>query len=409
VNGVTSLRGRYRQRNRASAFVATILVLAALPVLSAGAPGPFSAAHADAPDTAGTCTSGAALTASPSTGEAPLIVNFILTIPSGTGTPHYSWNFGDGAYWNGSGVGYSDPSHLYLSSGFFEVTVLASVGSSQYHCSVEVEPYGRVPSVGITATPTSGTAPMAVRFLAEAFGGSGTYESFNWSFGDGAVGTGIEVNHTYGNSGVYLVRLSVLDSNGTRGSTTIQVSVLAPGIPLWLVALLVGSIAVLLLVLLVALRRLSRLRRMSREQELMESVPLGVGPRPSPTDGTGIGSTPTLVLSPARETGQRDSRVIAARPPEELLRVSQRIVRHIAAQGALRGDEVASRAFTQAGIQAAVGVSRSSVSNALRRLERARILLSDVRHVHGEPRRLRVYTLTDLGWALASDLPRRPR
>jgi DNA-binding MarR family transcriptional regulator len=76
----------------------------------------------------------------------------------------------------------------------------------------------------------------------------------------------------------------------------------------------------------------------------------------------------------------------------------------LAAQGALQLDEVASPAFTQEGIQNAVGVSRSSASNALKRLERAGILFSDVRHIRGGQRRLRVYTLTERGRALGSDL-----
>jgi DNA-binding PadR family transcriptional regulator len=51
-----------------------------------------------------------------------------------------------------------------------------------------------------------------------------------------------------------------------------------------------------------------------------------------------------------------------------------------------------------------VDVSQSSISNALRRLEKAGVVQHDVRHVQKLRRRVKVYTLTARGYSLAKEL-----
>ncbi len=96
-----------------------------------------------------------------------------------------------------------------------------------------------------------------------------------------------------------------------------------------------------------------------------------------------------------------------ARVPPERLHLSQRVVLHIYQQGRLMDDEVATLAFTQAGMSEKLGIGQSPISNILRRLEVGGVLKQDVRHVFGRPRRLRVYRLTAMGEALALELMRR--
>ena len=68
---------------------------------------------------------------------------------------------------------------------------------------------------GFTATPTSGTAPLAVSFTDAS---TGTIANRLWNFGDGTTSTANHPSHTYTRTGSYTVSLVV---NGTVGSNTI--------------------------------------------------------------------------------------------------------------------------------------------------------------------------------------------
>ncbi len=78
-----------------------------------------------------------------------------------------------------------------------------------------------------TATPEFGKPPLKVLFKA---GGSydpdGIIVSFEWNFGDGTSGTGIQVNHTYAKKGAYIATLKLKDNDGLMSiaQTTILVS-----------------------------------------------------------------------------------------------------------------------------------------------------------------------------------------
>jgi YVTN family beta-propeller protein len=50
-------------------------------------------------------------------------------------------------------------------------------------------------------------------------------DSFNWDFGDGTVGHGSTVTHSYRTSGVFPVHLTVVDSNGLRDDISLPVTV----------------------------------------------------------------------------------------------------------------------------------------------------------------------------------------
>lgn len=48
---------------------------------------------------------------------------------------------------------------------------------------------------------------------------------FSWDFGDGEVGLGPEITHSYVQTGVYPVTLTVIDTRGLRNTTTRTVTV----------------------------------------------------------------------------------------------------------------------------------------------------------------------------------------
>ena len=46
----------------------------------------------------------------------------------------------------------------------------------------------------------------------------GTIVSYIWSFGDGTAAAGITVTHSYANTGLYNVTLTVMDNDGATDS-----------------------------------------------------------------------------------------------------------------------------------------------------------------------------------------------
>lgn len=79
------------------------------------------------------------------------------------------------------------------------------------------------------AKPASGNVSLEVNFTAVASGGTGTYPSFAWSFGNGASGAGAATSYTYGTAGTFSARVTVTDSSGdTATSPLVDVAVGPP-------------------------------------------------------------------------------------------------------------------------------------------------------------------------------------
>lgn len=86
--------------------------------------------------------------------------------------------------------------------------------------------YNLPPNAQFTATPYRGEAPLVVEFDASAsFDYDGSIVSYDWDFGDGAVGGGVRATHTYEAAGEYSVTLTVTDDAGDKASRHTIVSV----------------------------------------------------------------------------------------------------------------------------------------------------------------------------------------
>ena len=84
----------------------------------------------------------------------------------------------------------------------------------------------------ITATPTTGTAPLTVVFDGSASTGPNTLVSWAWTFGDGTTGSGIQVTHVYTAPGTYEATLVVADGLGLFSfPARVSIVVAAPAPP----------------------------------------------------------------------------------------------------------------------------------------------------------------------------------
>lgn len=81
------------------------------------------------------------------------------------------------------------------------------------------------PNQAPTATFTSSTKGLSVKLDAGGSGDpDGSIAAYDWHFGDGQIGHGSRVRHTYAVAGRYRVGLTVTDDRGATASTTSKIS-----------------------------------------------------------------------------------------------------------------------------------------------------------------------------------------
>jgi uncharacterized protein (TIGR02145 family) len=158
--------------------------------------------------------SGAALvadyTANPTSGIAPLTVNF--TDQSANNPSSWQWNFGDG---NTSTL--QNPQYTYHNSGTYTVqlTVSNSFGSDTKTKTdyIQVSQAGSPPIASFIANPTYGAAPFVVNFTDQS---ANNPTNWLWNFGDGNTSILQNPQHTYQNAGSYTVQLTVTNNYGSN-------------------------------------------------------------------------------------------------------------------------------------------------------------------------------------------------
>ncbi|WP_428819179.1 PKD domain-containing protein [Microbulbifer sp. MCCC 1A16149] len=167
----------------------------------------------------------AAASATPVSGDAPLLVSFDGSSSSDADGDalSYSWSFGDGASATGATA-----SHTYQSAGNFTATLTVNDGrggtdtASVVITANGVEPENTSPVAVAAVSATSGEAPLAVTF--DAAGSSdadGDALTYSWNFGDGSTGTGVNVAHTYTEAGEYTASLTVNDGAASSSDSLV--------------------------------------------------------------------------------------------------------------------------------------------------------------------------------------------
>jgi PKD repeat protein len=168
----------------------------------------------------------ATASASPTSGNSPLGVNFTGSATGGASPYSYSWNFGDGSATSTA----QNPSHTYNTAGTYTATLTVTDNSSpaktaQSTVTVTVSAVGSPLTASASATPTSGQIPLNVAFSGSGTGGTPPY-SYSWNFGDGsATSTAQNPSHTYNTAGTYTATLTVTDSSSPARTAQSTVTV----------------------------------------------------------------------------------------------------------------------------------------------------------------------------------------
>ena len=153
-------------------------------------------------------------TASPTSGCAPLAVNFTNT---STGATSYLWDFHNGQP-QITTTSIAPVSSTFLNPGTFNVTLTASNGSATNVKTVTITVYG-APNVSFSASPTVICLGQPITFTDQSILNSPGAATYQWNFGNGQSGTGSPITYTYPTANTYNVTLTVINSAGCIANT----------------------------------------------------------------------------------------------------------------------------------------------------------------------------------------------
>ena len=169
----------------------------------------------------------AILNASTDQGNAPLTVTFDASgsQDSDGQITSYDWDFGDGTSAFGEQV-----THTFSQDGTYIVILTVSNDEGEMATARQTITVGtssnEPPQAAFSATPETGTAPLAVVFdAASSSDVDGIIQAYTWDFGDGDISSGQVVNHTFTSSGTFTVTLLVVDDRGAADVTSTIINV----------------------------------------------------------------------------------------------------------------------------------------------------------------------------------------
>jgi PKD repeat protein len=135
----------------------------------------------------------------------------------------YDWDLDDGDTDSGVVV-----THTYAEKGVYDITLVVTDSTGETGARTRsVEALNRIPSAIFTSSPYwAGTDQPFTFDASDSNDSDGMIVQYIWSFGDGATGEGMIVQHAYAVPGWKpLVTLTVVDEDGASNSTSRQVNV----------------------------------------------------------------------------------------------------------------------------------------------------------------------------------------
>jgi hypothetical protein len=145
-----------------------------------------------------------------------------LTTPSGevigSGTNDPTISYQAGATWEGYVIDNPEAGTWTVSS----TGTSMLPGGEDVEVNAEALPSAELPPTAVaSATPTSGAAPLTVSLSAQGSSAAqGSVASYSWNFGDGTIGSGERVTHTYTSAGVYQPSVTITDTDGNVASAS---------------------------------------------------------------------------------------------------------------------------------------------------------------------------------------------
>ncbi|HEY3716603.1 MAG TPA: PKD domain-containing protein [Jatrophihabitantaceae bacterium] len=185
------------------------------------------------------------LTASPTSGDSPVVVHLDAsgsTDTDATPVASYSFDWGDGTGSSGEQV---DPTadHTYTKVGTWPAVVtVKDTGGKTSTATMQITvtqpapppPVDNPPSAALSVSPQSGVAPLSVTADASASTDDNGIASYAFDFGDGssvpAQGAST-VQHSYPAAGTYTVTVTVTDTAGQSATASAPLTVSAPPPP----------------------------------------------------------------------------------------------------------------------------------------------------------------------------------
>jgi len=156
-------------------------------------------------------------------GSSPFTVSFADT-SRGYTPMTYRWDFGDG-----TGSDRQNPTHTYTADGEYTVSLTVT---NQYGSDTRMAKgfigVGNPPVADFSATPETGTLPLAVAFTDSS---KNRPTAWLWDFGDGTTSQEQNPVHTFTLPGIYSVRLKVTNvfgSDSLSRTSLINVSSVSP-------------------------------------------------------------------------------------------------------------------------------------------------------------------------------------
>ena len=143
------------------------------------------------------------------------------------------WNFGDGS----AIVSGLNPSHTYLTSGTYSVTLTVSSGTGCADTTTHTIVIPNLPVPSFNATSICFGQPTVFTDLTPSGFGSAAITNWSWNFGDGSLlSSNSNPSHQFQSVNTFTVTLTVTTANGCLGSTTKNIIVKPLPVPLFTIA-----------------------------------------------------------------------------------------------------------------------------------------------------------------------------
>jgi len=127
-----------------------------------------------------------------------------------TGATHWTWDFGDGSTSN-----QQNPTHQYKQLGKYTVKLTVSGPGGSDSKSSQIKIINSIPTASFNYNPLNPVVNQEITFDGSSSSDlDGSITAWTWDFGDGSVGDGNIVKHSYSKNGSYTIKLTVVDNDG---------------------------------------------------------------------------------------------------------------------------------------------------------------------------------------------------